>query len=141
MIVNVHEYALVYQKTDKFKFEGEERSIKGFKNPDNDPRGLWRESNIKSTTKSKDEAFTIINPDTGQEYTNTWAFSKESLLRMIEENRILWKKTLPKQKEFYNEMTNENKAIKSSWGVFDPQSTTVYLKKYFLKFILIIPNL
>lgn len=26
-------------------------------------------------------------------------------------------------------MTNENKAIKSSWGVFDPQSTTVSLKK------------
>ena len=25
-------------------------------------------------------------------------------------------------------MTNENKAIKSSWGVFDAQSTTVYLK-------------
>ena len=48
---------------------------------------------------------------------------------MIKENRILWKETLPKQKEFMNEMTNENKAIKSSWGVHDAQSTTVYLKK------------
>ena len=48
---------------------------------------------------------------------------------MISENRILWKETLPKQKEFMNEMTNENKAIKSSWGVFDAQSTTMFLKK------------
>ena len=47
---------------------------------------------------------------------------------MIRENRIIWKDTLPKQKEFMYEMTNENKAIKSNWGVFDAQSTTVFLK-------------
>ena len=75
-----------------------------------------------------EESFTITDPNTGREYTNTWAFSKESLERMIQENRILWKDTLPKQKEFMREMTNENKAIKSNWGVFDAQSTTVYLK-------------
>jgi len=47
---------------------------------------------------------------------------------MIKEDRILWKETLPKQKEFLYEMTNENMAIKSNWGVFDAQSTTVFLK-------------
>lgn len=131
MMVNVHEYIVVYQRSDKFSFIGEERNEEtdGFKNPDNDPRGPWRESNIKSTTKPIEDSFTITDPNTGREYTNTWAFSKESLKRMIQENRILWKDTLPKQKEFMREMTNENKAIKSNWGVFDAQSTTVYLKK------------
>jgi adenine-specific DNA-methyltransferase len=130
MMVNVHEYILVYRKTELFKFIGEKRDEEkdGFKNPDNDPRGPWRESNIKSTTKPIEDAFTITDPNTGREYTNTWAFSEASLMKMIEEGRILWKDTLPKQKEFMNEMTNENKAIKSSWGVFDPQSTTVFLK-------------
>jgi len=128
MLVNVHEYILVYQKAGCYRFVGEKRDISGFKNPDNDPRGPWRESNIKSTIKPIEEAFTIVDPNTGREYTNTWAFSKESLERMIAEGRILWKESLPKQKEFLYEMTNENKAIKSSWGVFDPQSTTVYLK-------------
>ena len=130
MMVNVHEYIIVYQKNNKFQFIGEKRSAEtdGFKNPDNDPRGPWRESNIKSTTKPIEEAFSIVDPNTGKEYTNTWAFSKESLDRMIKENRILWKETLPKQKEFMLEMTNENKAIKSNWGVFDAQSTTVFLK-------------
>ena len=130
MMVNVHEYIVAYQKTGQFKFVGEKRSEEadGFKNPDNDPRGPWRESNIKSTTKPIEEAFTIVDPETGREYTNTWAFSRESLERMIAEKRILWKENLPKQKEFMYEMTNENKAIKSSWGVFDAQSTTVYLK-------------
>lgn len=130
MMVNVHEYIVIYQKSDMFKFIGEERDAEadGFKNPDNDPRGPWRESNIKSTTKPIEDAFTITDPNTGRQYTNTWAFSKESLERMIAENRILWKESLPKQKEYMYEMTNENKAIKSNWGVFDAQSTTVFLK-------------
>ena len=130
MMVNVHEYIVAYQKSSGFKFVGEKRDEEadGFKNPDNDPRGPWRESNIKSTTKPIEEAFTIVDPNTGKEYTNTWAFSRESLERMILEKRILWKDTLPKQKEFMYEMTNENKAIKSDWGVFDAQSTTVFLK-------------
>lgn len=133
MMVNVHEYIVVFQKggASYFRFIGEQRTEEsgGFKNPDNDPRGPWRESNIKSTTKPIEEAFTITDPETGRQYTNTWAFSKESLERMIQEGRILWKESLPKQKEFMYEMTNENKAIKSSWGVFDAQSTTVFLKK------------
>ena len=128
MMVNVHEYVIAYQKRTGFHFAGEERDEADFKNPDNDPRGPWRESNIKSTTKSPDEAFTITDPNTGKQYTNTWAFSRESLERMINEGRILWKASLPKQKEYLHEMTNENKAIKSTWGVFDPQSSTVYLK-------------
>jgi len=131
MMVNIHEYVLVYQKSSDFKFNGTKRDekIDHFKNPDNDPRGPWRESNIKSTTKSKKEAFTITDPNTGKQYTNTWAFSKESLEKMIEEDRILWKDNLPKQKEYMYEMTNENKAIKDSWGIFDAQSTTVFLRK------------
>lgn len=129
MMVNVHEYVVAFQKTSSFKFNGIPRDIKSFKNPDNDPRGPWRESNIKSTTKSPDEAFTITDPETGKTYNNTWAFSKSTLEKMINEGRILWKNNLPKQKEYLYEMTNENMALKSSWGVFDPQSTTVYLKK------------
>ena len=130
MMVNVHEYIVAYQRNGNFKFMGEKRSAEadGFKNPDNDPRGPWRESNIKSTTKAPEEAFTIVDPNTGKAYTNTWAFSKESLERMIREGRILWKDSLPKQKEYMLEMSNENKAIKSDWGVFDAQSTTVFLK-------------
>lgn len=130
MMVNVHEYIVVYQKGSGFKFIGEKRDADadGFKNPDNDPRGPWRESNIKSTIKPIEEAFTITDPNTGRQYTNTWAFSKDSLDKMIKENRILWKESLPKQKEFMYEMTNENKAIKSSWGCYDAQSTTVFLK-------------
>ncbi|MEE5234092.1 DNA methyltransferase [Streptococcus pneumoniae] len=129
MMVGVHEYILAYQVSGEFRFLGERRDESGFKNPDNDPRGPWRESNIKSTTKPIEEAFTITDPNTGKEYTNTWAFSKESLEKMIAEDRILWKAKLPKQKEFLNNMRNSTKALKSNWGVFDNQKTTMFLKK------------
>lgn len=131
MMVNIHEYILAYQKSNSFRFIGEQRTAEkdGFKNLDNDPRGPWRESNIKSTTKPIEDAFTIVDPNTGKRYTNTWAFSKKSLEKMINENRIIWKESLPKQKEYMLEMTNENKAITSNWGLFDPQKTTMYLKK------------
>ena len=131
MMAGVHEYILSFQKTHGYKFIGVERNLEedGFKNPDNDPRGPWRESNIRSTTISTDKAFTIENPKTGEKYTNTWAFSRDSLKKMIETKRIIWKKTLPKQKEFMYEMRNENKAIISNFGLFDAQINTVYLKK------------
>ncbi|WP_413490114.1 site-specific DNA-methyltransferase [Carnobacterium divergens] len=130
MMAGVHEYILSFQKTNGYSFIGVERNLEedGFKNPDNDSRGPWRESNIRSTTISTDKAFTIENPKTGEKYTNTWAFSRDSLKRMIEDNRILWKKSLPKQKEFMYEMRNNNKAIVSNFGLFDAQVNTVYLK-------------
>lgn len=130
MMVGVHEYILSFQKTNGYSFIGVERNLEedGFKNPDNDPRGPWRESNIRSTTNSTDKAFTIENPKTGEKYTNTWAFSRDSLKRMIDDKRILWKKSLPKQKEFMYEMRNKNKAIVSNFGLFDAQINTVYLK-------------
>lgn len=128
MMVGVHEYILAYQVSDNFRFLGEKRDESGFKNPDNDPRGPWRGSNIKSTTKSVDEAFTITNPNTGESYTNTWAFSKETLEKMIKEDRIIWN-NMPRQKEFLNNMKNDKKALKSDWGVFDNQKTTMFLKK------------
>ena len=130
MMAGIHEYIIAFQRGREYKFIGEKRTVNdGFKNPDNDPRGPWRESNIRSTTLSTDKAFTIKNPETGKEYRNTWAFSEVSLNRMIQEGRILWKENLPKQKEYLHEMKNENKAIRSNFGVFDAQSNTVYLKK------------
>lgn len=130
MMAGVHEYILCFQRGKGYKFIGEERTEEdGFSNPDNDPRGPWRESNIRSTTS--DNFFSIKNPETGKEYVNSWAFSKSSLETMIEEGRILWKESLPKQKEFMYEMRNENKAIKSDFGLFDAQANTVYLKNLF----------
>ena len=132
MLVNVHEYIMCCQKSDRFSFVGELRSKASFSNPDNDPRGLWRNTNIKSTIKSKDQVFTIIDPETGNEFTDTWAYSPKELNRLIEENVLIFPKNKTGQvrrKEYYNEMSNANTAIKSSWGLFDNQKNTETLKR------------
>ena len=131
MIVNVHEYVLVYQKSDKFSFIGEERSLNGFSNPDNDPRGPWRNTNIKSTIKTKDKAFSIFDPETGIEFIDTWAYSKEELDRLIDEKVLIFPKNpngQVRRKEYFNEFKNTNIPIKSSLGLYDNQKNTEMLK-------------
>lgn len=92
MVVNVHEYILVYQINSSFSFIGEPRDLKGFDNPDNDPRGPWRNTNIKSTVKDKSLAFAITNPETKISYTDVWAFSKTELDRLIKEKYLIFPK-------------------------------------------------
>ncbi|TYB25560.1 site-specific DNA-methyltransferase [Aggregatibacter actinomycetemcomitans] len=127
MVVNIHEYILCYSKNTDAKLIGELRTKDGFANPDNDLRGEWRLSNIKSTLERPQDKFSIIDPDTGRIFENYWAFSKNSLENMIEERRIIFPKNddgLPKQKEFFNEFANPYMPIKSHLGWFDPQSKT-----------------
>ena len=127
MVVNIHEYILCYSKNQSTKLFGEKRTEDTFSNPDNDPRGLWRRSNIKSTLERPKDKFTIVDPTTGNEFANYWAFSKETLNKMIDENRIIFPKYtdgLPKQKEFINEFSNPNMPVKSHLGLFDSQDTS-----------------
>jgi adenine-specific DNA-methyltransferase len=132
MIVNTHEYILAYQKSSSFSFIGEIRDLSTFSNPDNDPRGPWRNTNIKSTTKSKDLEFSIVNPETGIVYTDTWAYSKEELEKMIIDKSIIFParaKGQVRKKEYFNEFKNKNIPIKSSLGLYDSQKNTEMLKQ------------
>jgi len=126
MVVNIHEYVVCYGKSLNSKLLGEKRPEESFSNPDNDPRGIWRQSNIKSTIENKNK-FTIIDPTTGNEFSNYWAFSKSTLFKMIKEDRVIFPKKstgLPKQKEFFNEFRNLYMPIKSHLGLFDAQSSS-----------------
>ena len=125
MVVNIHEYIVCYSKNTT-KLLGELRTKEGFHNPDNDIRGEWRLSNIKSTLEKPQDKFIIKDPKTGWCFENYWAFSQNSLEKMIKEERIIFPKNpdgLPKQKEFFSEFVNPYMPIKSHLGWFDPQST------------------
>lgn len=127
MIVNIHEYILCYAKSNISKLTGELRTKETFSNPDNDFRGDWRMSNIKSTVENYKNKFTITDPKTKISYTNFWAFSEETLKKMINEDRIIFPNNpdgLPKQKEFFNEFKNPYIPLKSHLGLFDSQSTS-----------------
>lgn len=127
MVVNIHEYILCYSKNQNAKLAGEKRTEETFANSDNDPRGLWRLSNIKSTIEKPTSKFTITDPVSGLVFENYWAFSKETLEKMIRDNRIVFPKEaggLPKQKEFLREFDNPNMPIKSHLGLFHAQDAS-----------------
>ena len=127
MVVNIHEYILCYSRNQNAKLTGEKRTEDTFSNPDNDFRGPWRLSNIKSTVEKPTSKFTITDPSNGNSFDNYWAFSKETLQRMIKENRIIFPKGadgLPKQKEFLLEFENPNMPLKSHLGLFHAQDNS-----------------
>ena len=129
MIVGVHEYMYCYARSKAaFSFIGVERSTDGFSNPDNDPRGLWRNTNLKSTTSEK--IYTITDPATGRTFSDTWAFAPDEMQRLITENRIIFPKNANGQvraKEYFNEFSNRYIPIKSSLGLYDAQWNTEML--------------
>ena len=127
MVVGVHEYIVAYGKSEFSKFVGKERSKEGFNNPDDDPRGIWRNTNCKSTVKDKSEAFEIIDPATGNTFMDTWAHSKTEMERMANDGTLIFPRTPEGQvrkKEFFKSFKNENTPIKSSLGLYDAQANT-----------------
>ena len=130
MIVGVHEYILCYSKTKTFKFIGTLRSKEGFSNPDNDSRGIWRNTNIRSTTKDSSQAFEIKDPGTGRVFKDTWAFSSAEMIRMIDERRLIFPASSDgqvRQKEFFSEFETPFIPVKSYLGLYDAQKNTEML--------------
>ncbi len=134
LVMSNHEYIICYTKRiENIQFKGIERNEEDFANPDNDPRGPWRSESMKATGQ-QNNVFTITNPKSKKEYTQNWAFSKETVQQMIENDLILFpRKTdgLPRQKKFFNSYTNETKAIVSLLGWFSTENSTKSLMDIF----------
>ncbi|MDB2637361.1 site-specific DNA-methyltransferase, partial [Candidatus Poseidonia alphae] len=110
----------VYQKTSEFRFIGVPRNPSDYPYDDNDGKGPYvlPGQNIKSTTKSQDDAFTIKDPNTGQTFTDTWFYSEKELNRRIAENEIIFPEDPTKQvriKDYLYDKTNQQKALPSEW--------------------------
>lgn len=127
MLVTTHEYIVCYVKMETFSFIGEKRSAESFSNPDDDSREPWRNTNLRSTVKASSQAFEIVDPNTGNIFIDSWAFSRDEILRMVKENRLIFPKSSSGQvrmKEFFSEFKNENIPIISTLGLFDGQKVT-----------------
>ena len=131
-----HEYIVVYAKNSENllfnKVSMTEEAIKVYKNPDNDPRGLWRTApltvSLLSGARGKAYAKTgqstglyeIIAPNGTRHLPSKgrcW-LSKENIDNMIKDNRIWWGKdgnAVPMQKIFLSEKGGM-KVINTFWN-------------------------
>lgn len=86
------EYVLVYAKDKSLAETGlEDRTEamnKKYKNPDNDPLGLWRNDNATVATPSEKDRYGIQSPFTGEIHypgSRAWVHPKRSIRRWLEE--------------------------------------------------------
>lgn len=108
-----HEYILVCYKNKEqvfFKKYLSDRNYKNeYTNPDNDPRGPYKQGIISTTeakSKSTGKNFYTIKTPSGKEITRQWRFPKEEFERLDKDNRIYYGKdgsSIPSSKVFIGE--------------------------------------
>ena len=90
-----HEYCYVFAKNiSSFKMNllpRSEKQNKDYKNPDNDPRGVWKVGNLTVGPAVEKQVYEIVGP-TGKKFMPPsgycWRFTKEKFDQMRADNRI-----------------------------------------------------
>jgi adenine-specific DNA-methyltransferase len=109
-----HEYILLYGKNSDAWMPGllprSDEQLKAYKNPDNDPRGVWRASDLSARTYSASCDYIITGP-TGLKFSpppsRSWIVNKESYQNLLADNRITFGSDgtgRPMQKKFITEV-------------------------------------
>ena len=119
-ISNSHDYVLMYAKNiESFKIgrlpRTEEANAR-YQNPDNDPRGVWKPSDMSVKTYNAECDYPIttpsgrvIEPPTGR----CWTFTKNAYLEKLQDNRIYFGadgNSVPCVKRFLTELKHDGMA-------------------------------
>lgn len=92
-----YNYTLCYAKQKyclhRFYFERTEGDNKNYKNPDNDPKGVWRSGDVRSPNFRKTLCFDIIAPNGTVIHApqNGWRWSEESIKEKLKSGEIVFK--------------------------------------------------
>lgn len=109
-----HDFILVYAREltrwSRNKVGRTEASDADFWNPDNDPRGEWRRSDLTAAKPYADGKYEVVGPN-GDKFTprenRWWSISSETFQELEADNRIWWGKTgstFPFRKRFRSEL-------------------------------------
>ncbi|TLD83996.1 site-specific DNA-methyltransferase [Helicobacter sp. MIT 11-5569] len=109
-----HEYVVNYAKIkESFKpnlLQRTEDMLESYKNPDNDPRGVWTSITLQAKSGNESMRYKIVFPN-GIEWEAPMGsyprFSKDKMLELYEDNRIWFgenKKNTPRLKKFLLEV-------------------------------------
>ena len=116
-IGDAHEYILVYAK-DKMTFKKVrnliplgEKQRKIYKNPNNDPRGLWRAVSLSAQGYRPNQMYEIISPITGKKHRppagSCWKIIRSKFDELLKDDRIYFGKkgdAVPARKQFLKDI-------------------------------------
>ncbi len=132
-----HDHLLVYGKSAESmvlnRMPRTSNSEEAYSNPDDDPRGPWRQGDYKCNKNSEERPslyYPITHPVTGDEVwprvDRVWAYSKEQTEKNIHENRLWWGKTgnyrMPMLKRFRAE-TRDTSVPRTIWKANEVEQT------------------
>ena len=109
-----HDFILLYAKNKEIwrpiLLERTEKANSKYKNPDNDPRGLWKTSDLSVMAENLKNIYEIITPS-GRKVMppkgRSWLFSKEKFEEYVKDKRIWFGvngDNVPQTKRFLNEV-------------------------------------
>ncbi|MFL2659447.1 MAG: site-specific DNA-methyltransferase [Alphaproteobacteria bacterium] len=111
-----HEYIFMFAKQkEKYKrilLPRLEKYNKYYKNPDNDPRGVWTSGSMLVTTYNEKYIFKLQKPDGNFALPpegRCWRYSEDTMKNLIKDNRIYFGKdgnNVPRVKRYLSEMPN-----------------------------------
>jgi adenine-specific DNA-methyltransferase len=110
-----HDYILVYAKSrgnlEIGVLDKTDEQIDRYKNPDNDPRGPWKTSDLAARNFYSEGTYSIKTPSgriiAGPPTGNYWRVKEEKFWEMDRDNRIWWGRdgnSIPQIKRFLNEV-------------------------------------
>lgn len=119
-VSNSHDYVLMVAKnSDEFvigRLDRTEEANARYSNPDNDPRGIWKPSDmsVKNTNAECDYSITtpsgrVVEPPAGR----CWSLSKKAFFERLQDNRIWFGSdgnSVPSIKRFLTELKHEGMA-------------------------------
>lgn len=119
-----HDFILVYAKNKviwrPILLPRSEEMNSLYKNPDNDPRGLWMSDNMTAKTYSPATDYPITTPSgriVKPPESRCWVYNKNKLDRLIADNRIWFGKSgdgVPRIKRFLSEV-QKGSVAKTIW--------------------------
>lgn len=110
-----HDHVLVYSKkigtVALYRLPRSEEQDARYKNPDNDPRGVWTSGPLQRNEARDYAIYPIVSPMTGKGHMppsgTSWRFTKERMSELIADNRIYFGSdgnNVPRLKRFLSEV-------------------------------------
>jgi adenine-specific DNA-methyltransferase len=122
-----HTHNLVYFKNKDYFIKNRTEfrlpeNGKGFTNPDNDPRGVWKADPFQVGGWRPNQQYEIVNPNTGVVYKPnegcSWKNDFKKFQELLSDNRIVFGvdgKAGPQRKRFLFEAEERGKVAKTIW--------------------------
>jgi adenine-specific DNA-methyltransferase len=109
-----HDYILVYARNKdawtRNRIDRTELSDSDFWNPDDDPRGRWRRSDLTASHTYSEGTYEVVGPQ-GDRFVpregRWWSVSRDTFDQLVADNRVWWGRTgrtFPFRKRFESEL-------------------------------------